>query len=102
MNRRDSVLLAVWAVALLCVCFVLNTRHNRFPYYYHPDEPGKVEQIMEGRWNLHHPPLLLALTKLCVRAPLTEQGSVQTGRTIGVGPDRRRGFFVVKTEPVVR
>jgi hypothetical protein len=38
----------MWSIALFCACLALNTRHNRFPYYYHPDEPGKVEQIMEG------------------------------------------------------
>ncbi len=82
MIRRDSLLLAVWVVVLFSACLALNTRHNRFPYYYHRDEPGKVEQIMEGKWNLHHPPLLLGLTKVLVKQPLTEQGIVEAGRFI--------------------
>ena len=37
---------------------------NTFPFYYHPDEPGKVEQVLGMRpWNFHHPTLLLSTTK---------------------------------------
>jgi hypothetical protein len=39
----------------------LFTRNNDFPSdYYHPDEPGKIEQLQGAApWNFHHPVLLL-------------------------------------------
>lgn len=42
----------------------LYTRQNNFPFYYHADEPSKVEQIREGTRNFHHPLLLLSATDL--------------------------------------
>jgi hypothetical protein len=77
--------LLLWAVALFAVCYLLNTRHNRFPWYYHPDEPGKVEQVMEGKRNLHHPLLLLGTTKVLVNATgadANEQAIVEIGRNL--------------------
>jgi hypothetical protein len=77
--------LLIWAVALFAICYVVNTRHNRFPWYYHPDEPGKVEQVMEGNWNLHHPLLLLGTTKVFVSATgasANEQAIVEVGRNL--------------------
>ena len=76
--------LAIWSLALFAACMVMNTRHHQFPYFYHPDEPGKVEQLMEGEWNLHHPLLLLQSAKAFAAAtgvakagqPLVEAGRV--------------------------
>ena len=58
--------MAVWLVALVACAFLLNTRHNQFAYFYHPDEPGKVEQVIEGKWNFNHPMLLLSTAKVAV------------------------------------
>jgi hypothetical protein len=76
--------LTLWCLALFAVCLALNARHNRFPYYYHPDEPGKVEQVLEGNWNLHHPLLLLGTTKIATQVfgAKTEQEIVELGRNI--------------------
>jgi hypothetical protein len=77
--------LLLWTVALFGVCYLLNTRHNHFPWYYHPDEPGKVEQVMEGKWNLHHPLLLLGTAKVFVNATgagANEQAIVEIGRSL--------------------
>ncbi len=76
--------LTVWCAALFALCFLLNTRHNDFPWYYHPDEPGKIEQVREGRWNFHHPLLLLGTTKLAVEMSgvSDEQRVVEIGRTV--------------------
>jgi hypothetical protein len=77
--------LLAWALFLFAVSLALDSRHNDFPYYYHPDEPGKVEQVLTGKWNFHHPMLLLATTKAAVdlgRAPRTEQAVVETGRWV--------------------
>src|SRR5690242_15318646 len=48
----------VMAVALFAFTLVLHTRHNDFPYTYHPDEGGKVTQVLVGSRNFHHPLLL--------------------------------------------
>lgn len=77
--------LLIWALALFTVCYLLNTRHNQFPWYYHPDEPGKVEQVVEGNWNLHHPLLLLGTTKVLAAtagAGTNEQAVVEIGRNL--------------------
>jgi hypothetical protein len=61
------------------------TRDNGFPYYYHPDEPGKVKQVIEGRWNFHHPLLMLGTAKVSsnlLRVPNDEQRIVGIGRLV--------------------
>ena len=83
--RRDCWLLTLWCAALFAGCFALNTRHHRFPYYYHPDEPGKVEQLLDRDWNLHHPLLLLQATRVAVivsGTPQSEQALVEVGRRV--------------------
>lgn len=77
--------LFAWAIALFTICYFVNTRHNEFPWYYHPDEPGKVEQIVEGNWNAHHPLLLLGTAKVLAAASGTganEQAVVEIGRNL--------------------
>jgi hypothetical protein len=77
--------LGVWCVALFTVALMLDTRHNTFPYFYHPDESAKVAQVMTGNWNYHHPMLLLTTTKAVVEmlgvAP-REQNIVEAGRWV--------------------
>ena len=46
------------------------TRDNRFPFYYHPDEVGKVEQLHESKLNFHHPLMMLNATGLALGMPL--------------------------------
>ena len=46
--------LALAAVALFAATLWLDTRENGFPFFYHPDEPDKVDQIITGKWNFHH------------------------------------------------
>ena len=55
-----------WAitVAIFVVALWLYTRHNDFPFYYHPDEPSKVTQLRDGTRNFNHPLLLLSVTDL--------------------------------------
>ena len=80
-----KVRLLAWSIVLFVICYFVNTRHNDFPWYYHPDEPGKVEQIVEGNWNAHHPLLLLGTTKLWVKAAgagADEQTIVEIGRNL--------------------
>lgn len=65
--------------------FTLFTRHHDFPYSYHPDESGKVGQLIKGSRNYHHPLLLLSLTDVAARVgfvPRTPQAIVETGRAV--------------------
>lgn len=41
----------------------LFTRHNAFPFTYHPDEDTKVRQVMTGKRNYFHPLLMLTATE---------------------------------------
>ena len=77
--------LAAWVLVLFVATLFLHTRHNDFAWYYHPDEPGKVEQVLGMRkWNFHHPMLLLGTTQAA--AVLTgargEQEVAEIGRTV--------------------
>ncbi len=81
--RRAGI--AGWCLLVFVATAWLHTRHNDFPWYYHPDEPGKVEQVMGTRpWNFHHPMLLLSATKLAVTVSgvKSEQAVAETGRTV--------------------
>lgn len=82
---RQGLLLVVWSLALFVATLLMDTRHNQFPYFYHPDEPVKVEQLRTGNWNYHHPMLLLSTAKLAVNlsgAPAEEQRIVEIGRWV--------------------
>lgn len=77
----------VWlmAVALFALTLWLHTRHNNFPYTYHPDEGGKVIQVMVGSRNYHHPLLLLQASTYVSRIgflPRDPQVIVETGRWV--------------------
>jgi len=50
-----------WRAALAVLLFGLVWFGHRtgFNGHVHPDEPGKVRQILEGRYNFHHPLLML-------------------------------------------
>ena len=77
--------LAAWALVLFAVCLALDTRHNAFPYFYHPDESAKVDQVLTGKWNFHHPMLLLGTTKAAVETlgvAKSDQAVVEAGRWI--------------------
>jgi hypothetical protein len=62
-NRIVAVMLSL---ALGCIALILFTRGNDFPpAFYHPDEPGKIDQITgNAPWNYHHPLLLLQTVSL--------------------------------------
>src|SRR5438105_14757730 len=72
-------------LALFFCCVLLYTRHNDFPFFYHPDEPDKVRQAMNGKWNFNHPLLMLGADRAAVLAlgiPLDEQRVVVAGRWV--------------------
>src|SRR5689334_20501493 len=75
----------LWSLLLFAAVLWLDTRSNQFPYFYHPDESVKVEQVRTGNWNFHHPMLLLAATRAAVSltaAPAQEQRIAETGRWV--------------------
>ncbi|MCE9612004.1 MAG: hypothetical protein K8R23_17540 [Chthoniobacter sp.] len=86
--RGEAGWLALWAVLIFAVTLLLNTRHNDFPFFYHPDETAKVEQVLTGEWNFHHPMLLLTTTKAAVvvcGVKAQEQNVVEAGRWVSAG-----------------
>ena len=78
--------LGLWSTLLFVLTLWLGTRHNDFPWYYHPDEPGKAEQVLGMRaLNFHHPMLLLNTTKAAVGVFGVErepQAVVEAGRYV--------------------
>ena len=84
-EERHLFWLIAWALALFAAGLALDTRHNTFPYFYHPDESAKVDQVLTGEWNFHHPMLLLSATKAAVETlgvAKSEQPVVEAGRWI--------------------
>jgi len=82
---RELAVLGLWSLALFVAVLLVDTRHNQFPYFYHPDEAVKVEQVRTGNWNYHHPMLLLTVTKVVVDmggVPSQEQPVVEAGRWV--------------------
>lgn len=75
--------LLAWSIFLLVATLWLHTRNNDFPYYYHTDEPGKVEQILGQRpLNFHHPFLMLGAARIAAAGAQSEQAVVQIGRWV--------------------
>ncbi len=79
--------LSVWLLAavLFAAAFTLITRENQFPYYYHPDEPGKVAQVQTGKWNFNHPMVMLITGRLAAKTTgdlENPQRVVEVGRAV--------------------
>jgi len=75
--------LALGAALLFAAALWLDTRQNGFPFFYHPDEPDKVDQLITGKWNFHHPLLMLGSAEVARKAlgvPAREQPLVVLGR----------------------
>ena len=73
------------ALALFIGSLALFTRDNTFSFDYHPDEDGKVYQIIHRERNFHHPLLLLNVTDLAVHlagVSLNSQPVVIVGRWV--------------------
>ena len=55
------------SLLIFVAAFYLYTRHTHFPLRYHPDEPGKVEQVLSDYRNYNHPTLMLDLTQAAAK-----------------------------------
>ncbi len=67
------------------VMFALGMFHHDFPCEYHPDEPSKVAQLLDGTRNYHHPPLMLTLADAAARlvgTPRDPESLARVGRTL--------------------
>jgi len=76
---------AALALVFAVVALWLFTRHNNFAFFYHSDESAKVEQVLTGTYNFHHPMLLLSATELWLRGgggEATQQQTVEAGRFV--------------------
>jgi hypothetical protein len=79
---------AVIALAFALAAFALFARDHRFPFYYHPDEPGKTDQVLGEAFNFHHPLLLLEATRLVLGSSIPEMNAQQVaeaGRLVSAG-----------------
>ena len=86
---RHVACLTVGSWFLAAVFFLagvlLYNRNNDFPCFYHPDEPAKAQQLIKGRFNFHHPLLLLQATRVATwisHPRLTPQPVTETGRMV--------------------
>ncbi len=82
---RERLLVLLWALLLFAATLAVHTRHNDFAYFYHPDESAKVDQVITGQWNFHHPMLLLSATKAAgagLGVKLEDQSVVAAGRWV--------------------
>lgn len=78
------------AFALLAVAFAVYTRHNDFPFSYHPDERTKVQQVPEGTRNYHHLLLFLTATNWLTRIARED---INCQRIVTLGRDRSAALF---------
>ncbi len=89
MKPAPALQIALAAALFFAAGIALFTRENQFPFFRHPDEPVKVAQVQTGKWNFHHPMLLLSTARLAVAATSVDRGNpqavVETGRWVSAG-----------------
>ncbi|MDY7109861.1 MAG: hypothetical protein SYC29_14610 [Planctomycetota bacterium] len=88
--RDGRLVLCSWliAIAVFAACLFLYSRNNTFSYRYHPDEAGKIEQILSNERNFNHPLLLLTATDVVSELAGMEddrQEVVEAGRWVAAG-----------------
>lgn len=88
----------VLSVLLYRTALAIYTKHNDAPLNSHPDEPGKVEQLLSDTRNYNHPQLMLEAAKRLIpglptetpppnvfglrRLPMNPQTVVEQGRAV--------------------
>ena len=81
-NRRHAILLFLCVFAAGLTLF---SRHNSFPFYYHPDEPGKVSQLIRHKRNFHHPMMMLSTVNVARYAVLRGADQKNSQKVAEVG-----------------
>jgi len=72
-------------LTVVAVVVGMNYGQLDFAWWYHNDEPSKVQQIQSGERNLRHPPLMLSVTDLLAKisgAGEDAQAVVKLGRML--------------------
>ncbi len=64
---REAYRIIIFGLLVFIFSLWLGSRFNDFPFFYHPDEPTKVRQIIEGQRNFHHPLLMLEVADLSAK-----------------------------------
>lgn len=83
-ERGRRLLFGGYLALIFCAALWLFTLNNDFSIRFHPDEPSKVRQIMDGQWNFKHPQLLLTTTRAAAAVAGSEdrQDLVEIGRFV--------------------
>ncbi|MDB5174716.1 MAG: hypothetical protein JWN51_3489 [Phycisphaerales bacterium] len=79
----SRIVVTLLLAGIFAACFLLYTRHNNFPAYYHDDEADKAVQIIHRDRNFNHPQLMLETAQFLATATHTPpeiQSAVETGR----------------------
>ena len=84
-KERQAAMRLNWLVVFLVfiLTLLLSLWRNDFPACYHPDEPEKVAQVLNGERNFHHPPLMLDAAAFVLHLVNGDHGSdhiVRVGR----------------------
>jgi hypothetical protein len=72
------------AFVVLVVALGLFSEQSSFPYSYHPDEPGKVDQVVHRAKNSHHPLLLLTTAEVARGALLHGEAQDDPQRVVKI------------------
>jgi hypothetical protein len=84
--RAEALAGAALLLATFAALLLLYTRHAGMPFYYHSDEPSKVEQVTGERpLNFKHPLLLMNATRALAHATAADgerQAAVRAGRFV--------------------
>ncbi|MDB5304710.1 MAG: hypothetical protein JWM97_2259, partial [Phycisphaerales bacterium] len=79
----SRIVVTLLLAGIFAACFLLYTRHNNFPAYYHDDEADKAVQIIHRDRNFNHPQLMLETAQFLATATHTPpeiQSAVEIGR----------------------
>lgn len=84
-----ATIVAMWLAA---ASFALFTRNNDFPISYHPDEDGKVEQLVSptSERNFRHPLMLLETAQLALHLKDVSPGD---GRAVAIAGRSASAFL---------
>jgi len=85
MNRfLHSLIMWLALLAVFALSLVLSSTNHNFPLGYHFDEPKKVNFVLTGEQDFHHPILMLELMRWANQwqTSRTPQEVVELGRTI--------------------
>jgi hypothetical protein len=81
-STRACLLLAL---AVFAGALALFAENSSFPFTYHPDEPGKVPQVIHRRKNFHHPTAMLTAAGFARRAWLHGEAADDPQRVVELG-----------------